>query len=334
MNRFKYLLVGAIFLHLLSLWFDVGSSFQLAIAPLALGALAAAGGAALNDITNQINKSNAQYSVDLQKQLMDYSWNKYNSPKAQAKAYSDAGFNPAVAFGQGGMSAPIAPNVKTPDLAQGQVGISSDSLSNAILALTQSENTSEDTKAKQLGNQLFADTYKEQVEAIGLQNKWTQEQTSKISQEIGLMVGQFNECQQRIENLKSEQQLTDKSVAWFDRHMSAEIQHITASAEYQSALKGLTESQKQLLDDTLEDLKRLTTYQADQMQKIVGLLDKYGDAQAIVGMLSQVVGSASDLIGTITNFKNAGKVVETITGSNTQKSDGSWTTTNSRTIKR
>ena len=334
MNRFKYLLVGAISLHLLSFFFDVGSNYQVAIAPLAIGALAAAGGAALSDLTNQTNKKNAQFSVDLQKQLMDYSWNKYNSPAAQAKAYADAGFNPAVAFGEGGMSAPIAPNVKTPELAHGQVGISSDSLSIAILALTQSENTSEDTKAKQLGNQLFADTYKEQVEAIGLQNKWTKEQTAHLTQEIGLMVGQFNECQQRIDNLKTEQKFTQKSVDWFDRHMSAEIQHLTASAEYQSSLKGLTDSQKQLLDDTLEDLKRLTTYQADQLQKIVGLLDKYGDAQAIVGMLSQVVGSASDLIGTITNFKNAGKVVETITGSTTQKSDGSWSTTNSRTTRK
>lgn len=332
-KRFQYLLVVGVLLQLLS-YFDVGSKYCLAIAPLALGALAAAGGAALNDITNQTNKKNAEYSIDLQKELMDYTWSKYNSPKAQAKAYADAGFNPAVAFGQGGMSSPIAPNVNAPNLEQGKVGLSADSLSNAILALTQSENTGEDTKAKQLGNQLFADTYKEQVEAIGLQNKWTKEQTAKISQEIGLMVGQFNECQQRIENLKSEQKFTDKSVAWFDRHMSAEIEHLTSSAEYQSALKGLTDSQKQLLDDTLEDLKRLTTYQADQMQKIVGLLDKYGDAQAIVGMLSQVVGSASDLIGTITNFKNAGKVVETITGSTTQKSDGSWTTTNSRTTRK
>lgn len=333
MNRFRFLLVGGLIIHLLTFFSDIGSCYTIAIAPLALGALAAAGGAALNSLTNEQNKKNAEFSVGLQKDLMDYQWKNYNSPAAQVKSLAEAGLNPAVAFGQG-MVRGGSPSPSAPQIAQGNVGISSDSLANSILALTQSENMSEDTKAKELGNQLFADTYKEQVEAIGLQNKWTKEQTAKISQEIGLMVGQFNECQQRIENLKTEQKFTQKSVDWFDRHMSAEIQHLTASAEYQSALKGLTDSQKQLLDDTLEDLKRLTTYQADQMQKIVGLLDKYGDAQAIVGMLSQVVGSASDLIGTITNFKKAGKVVETITGSTTQMSDGSWTTTNSRTTKR
>ena len=333
MNRFKYLLVGGLFIHLLSLWFDVGDSFcNIAIAPLALGALAAAGGAALNSLTNEQNKKNAEFSLGLQKDLMDYQWKNYNSPAAQAKSLAEVGLNPAVAYGQG-MIRGGSPSGSAPQVAQGSVGISADSLSNSILALSQSENTSEDSKAKSLANQLFADTYKEQVEAIGLNNNWTKEQTAKVQQEIGLMVGQFNECQQRIENLKSEQKYTDKSVQWFDRHMSAEINHLTASAEYQSALKGLTDSQKQLLDDTLEDLKRLTTYQADQMEKIVGLLDKYGDAQAIVGMLSQVVGSASDLIRTITNFKNAGKVVETITGSTTQKSDGSWTTTNSKTTR-
>ena len=110
MNRFKYLLVGGLIIHLLSLGFDVGTTYQVALAPLALGLIGAAGGQVLGSVANSIignaqAKSNAQYSQNMQKDLMDYAWNKYNSPRAQAAAYSDAGFNPAVAFGQGGMSA-------------------------------------------------------------------------------------------------------------------------------------------------------------------------------------------------------------------------------------
>lgn len=325
--------VAGLFIQLLTFCIPCDCSSNLAIAPLLLGTLAAAGGAAMNSLANDQNRKNAQYSMNMQKDLLDYQWNKFDSPKAQLDSYAAAGINPAVALGQGAMRG-ASPSASAPSLAQSDIGMSGQDMAGTILALSQAENTGKDSKAKQLGIKLFEDTYKDQVDAIGLQNNWTKEQTAKMEQEIGLMVGQFNECQQRINNLKTEQKYTQKSVEWFDRHMTAEINHLTSSAEYQSALKGLTDSQKQLLDDTMQDLKRLTTYQADQMQKIVGLLDKYGDAQAIVGMLSQVVGSASDLIGSLTNIKNAGKVVETITGSTTQKSDGSWTTTNSRTTKR
>ena len=76
MNRFRYLLVGAFILHLLSIVFDVGvydSQTSLAIAPVLLGSLAAAGGAALSDITNRTNRSNAEYALKMQKELRNLS---------------------------------------------------------------------------------------------------------------------------------------------------------------------------------------------------------------------------------------------------------------------
>ena len=63
-NRFRYLLVVGVLLQLLSLWFNDGdTSVSLAIAPLAIGALAASGGAALSGLINNQNKQNAEYSL-------------------------------------------------------------------------------------------------------------------------------------------------------------------------------------------------------------------------------------------------------------------------------
>ena len=43
------------------------------------------------------------------------------------------------------------------------------------------------------------------------------------------------------------------------------------------------------------------------------LLDKYGDAQAIVGMISQVVSSASDFIGNFVTPTKVTKVIKDVT---------------------
>lgn len=300
--------------------------------------VASAGVSALGSIGNTLfgnllGRSNMQSQIDASKDLMKYEWDNFKSPKAQVSALTAAGINPAVALGQGGSGFSATPSPSMPTSPTPQTNMIGD-ISSFVQAMANAKKAGLESVGQELENQYNKSVLDERIKAIGLQNKWTSEQTAKITQEIGLMSGQFNEIQQRIENMRSEKKLTDKEVAWYDRHMTAELNHLRASADYQDALKGLTDSQKELLDRTMDDLCDITMFQADQMEKIVSLLDKYGDAQAIVGMLSQVVGSASDLIGSITSLKNVGKITETITGSTTQKSDGSWTTTNSRTTKR
>lgn len=200
MNRFKYLLVGAIFLHLLSVLFDVGHcSCQLAIAPLALGLIGAAGGQVLGSIANSIignsqAKSNAQYSQNMQKDLMDYTWNKYNSPAAQAKAYSDAGFNPSVAFGQGGMSSPIAPSNKSPEVATSPVAFDTglQNMPNAVLAAAEANKAGLESEGQKLLNDFNTQTMAERVRAVGLANHWTEENTTKVIQDWSKTIGEIN----------------------------------------------------------------------------------------------------------------------------------------------
>lgn len=296
-------------------------------------------------VNSFLGKSSADQAFERQKELMDYQmklqesqFEKYTSPQAQVRNLAAAGINPAVAMGNQSPVFSSVPNAPTPGSVQpAQFGIGTTSLTdlaNYMLAKANAQKAGVETEGTVLDNEVKRRTLEDRVKQIGLDNHWTAEQTAKVTQEIGLLSGQFNEIQQRIENMRSEKQLTDKQVSWYDRNISAEIADLQASAEYKKAVAGLTDSQKQLLDDTMEDLKTITNLNAQQMEKIVSLLDKYGDAQAIVGMLSQVVGSASDLIGSIASFKNIGKTVETITGTTTQKSDGSWSTTNTRTTRK
>lgn len=292
------------------------------ISPWALAgnAIGSIGGAI---IQNELGKANEKRQ-----------WDEYYSPKAQVRNLAAAGINPAVAFGN---QSPVLtsggqmqmPNV--PELGLGTTALSE--IGSYLNAKANAEKAGVETEGTVLDNQVKRQTFDELVKKVGIENNWTKEQTAKISQEIGLMSGQFNELQQRIENMRSEKKLTDKSVAWFDRHMSAEIAHLMSSAEYQNSLKGLTDSQKQLLDDTMEDLKDITSYQADQMSKVVDLLEKYGDAQSIVGMISEVVGSASDLINSIGGLKNLNRVQEVLSTSTTTDSKGNTKVTRSRSTR-
>lgn len=310
MNKYFLLVTGCI-IQLLTLFYDVGDgTCNIAIAPIALGALALGGGAALNSWANSQNRENAEYSLEMQKRLMDYEWKNFNSPKAQIASLAEAGLNPAVALGQGGFVRGVSPSGSAPQLAQSDIGLSGQDFANTILALSQAKKAGSESAGQELDNIVKKNTINDQIKSVALANHWTDEQTAKVTQEIGLMSGQFQQIQQNIENMRSEKQLTDQKVSWFDRHMSAEINHLKSQAEYNAALKGLSQSQKQLLDDTMESLKNIAFYQSEQIQKIVGLLDKYGDAQAIVGMISQVVSSASDLLG---NFVPSKKIVEHIT---------------------
>ena len=187
-------------MHLLSVWFDVGStSYQVAIAPLALGLIGAAGGQVLGSITNSIignsqAKSNAQYSMNMQKDLMDYTWNKYNSPSAQAKAYSDAGFNPAVAFGQGGMSAPIAPSNKSPEVATAPVPFDTglQNMPNAVLAAAEANKAGMESEGQKLLNDYNIQTMAERVRSVALANHWTEENTTKVIQDWNRTIGEIN----------------------------------------------------------------------------------------------------------------------------------------------
>lgn len=77
--------------------------------PFLLGSLALGG-----TLVNQgLNRSNMDYQAQVSKELMDYQWNHFNSPKAQVAAMTAAGLNPAAMF-DGGKGSFASPSVSMP----------------------------------------------------------------------------------------------------------------------------------------------------------------------------------------------------------------------------
>lgn len=304
-NNFRFILAFGVFLlQVLGFFIDVGdSSYNIAIAPILGAALVGAGanlvGGAVNNI---VNRSNMGYQVDKAKELMQYQWDKFQSYPAQVESMTKAGLNPAALLGQGGSGLASGPSVNMPTSQPIDMGLGSNSLVNAIQTLALAKKTGLESEAQNLQNEITYRQFDSLVHKVALENSWTEGQTIKTSHEINKILGE-------IAINANMNELEKKKVDWFERHMKAEISELMGSAEYQKAMAGLTDSNKKLLDDTMNDLKSITGYNKEYLQKLVQLLDKYGDAQAIIGMVSQVVSSASDFIG---NFIPSKKVVEMI----------------------
>ena len=283
MNRFRYLIVVGVLLQLLSLLFNNGdTSLSLAIGPLAIGALAASGGAALSGLINNQNKKNAEYSLDMQKRLMDYTWSKYNSPKAQAKAYADAGFNPAVAFGEGGMSSPIAPSNEAPELSQIDMSSSMSDLgtlvstgSQALLAAAEAKKVGLEAEGQKLLNDYNAETLAERVRAVGLQNKWTEEQTTKVIQDWNKTVAEINVLSKDAEIKQID----------LDKHQSlvdAIIQHYVSGANKSDA-------DAQSIREQLPIILKKLQAEADVLSVDADIAKDYKETMTKVGVVGDVI---------------------------------------------
>lgn len=206
MSRFNYLFVAGLFIQLLTVCIPFDCSYNLAIAPLLLGTLAAAGGAAMNAIANKQNKSNAQYSMNMQKDLLNYQWEKFDSPKAQLDSYAAAGINPAVALGQGAMRG-ASPSANAPQVAQ--VNQSATDTANNILALSEAKKAGSETAGVELNNEILKGSLADRIKEVALNNKWKQEDITRIENVIGNIQGQNSKLQVEIDNLRKEGKTLD-----------------------------------------------------------------------------------------------------------------------------
>ena len=206
MSKIRFLFVGATILHLLSLFFDTDvGNYSLAVAPLAIGALAAAGGSILNTaLSQETSKRNFDYQLSQQKQLMDYEWKHFNSPAAQAKGLAEAGLNPAVVFGQGSISQAASPNASLPSWSPVDVGLSGSDLSQAILALSQAKKVGAETIGQDIENEINQRTMLERIKSIGKQNNYTDSQIELLQRQCGNIEGQNSKLQEEINILRKQ----------------------------------------------------------------------------------------------------------------------------------
>lgn len=259
-------------------------------------------------ISNNISRQNASTDFARQKELMrmsrmyDLEDRNYNTPENIKQRLLDAGLNPDMMYNSGavGANATPTPSHGTPgsSMAQTVPYDFSQSVSDAVQAvqgIALSKKYGVESVGQQIQNEFDRKTLDERVRGIGVQNKWTEEQTAKIGEEIATMAGQRNMMQAQIDQLRKSNELTDKEISWYDRRMRAEIKSLVSSAEYQDALKSLTDSERELLEKNMENLVSLTGYQSEMLSQSLTLLKRYGDAQAVVGMLGQLISSATDV---------------------------------------
>lgn len=278
------------------------------------GAIGALGSVAGNVVNGLFSKSAATTAFKRQKELMALqqqyaveNWNRevaYNDPKAQMQRLKDAGLNPNLVYGSGAAgleapstAAPTAPSAPMQSTAPADFGAAVSDAVNAAVGIANAKKADSETIAQNIENDWLFKTLKDRIESVAIENNWKKEQTAKVIEETTNMVALRNQMQAEIDLLKSKNRLTQKEVSWYDRHMSAEIAHLKSSADYQNALKEMTETEKSLLEQSMDSLVSINKFNAELLQQSVSLLKKYGDAQAIIGMLGQLVSSASDIIG-------------------------------------
>lgn len=279
--------------------------------------LGIAGSLLSSQYNNNLAAENASMAYNRQRSLMALqqqyaveNWNReanYNSPYETMKRLREGGLNPNLFYGNGAqnLASPGISSPSSPGSPMAQVVPMSNPIAEAAgaaQALSLAKKAGSETIAQEIENQYLSKTLADRVAAVGKQNNWTDEQIAHLSQSISKMVGEMNVMNKDVE-------LTDKKIKWFDRQVSAEIADLKASVQYKEAVAKMTDKQRELMEATFDDLKSITNWNAQFLENTVQLLDKYGDAQAIIGMISQVVGSVTDIASLFIPSKQVGNVI-------------------------
>lgn len=249
--------------------------------------------------------------------------NAYNSPSAQVSRMMSAGLNPAqgtqgVAVNQMGSSSvsppptisgsPLGGSVSPIGLPQGLSanGAELANIGSFFKDLATIKKLGSEKIGVDLENAFKEKTLDARIEKVALDNGWTKEQTNLLQQ-------QFSEITAKLNLMRIEGELNEKQLNYFDEKMSAEIADIKASKEYKDTLAKLDDKQRELLDSMFDDLVNYQSYNSQLLERAVELSNRYGDAQAIVGMLTEVVGAAVDVASLFTPKKIISDVTSNVT---------------------
>lgn len=289
--------------------------------------IGAAGSVLSTGLSNMQSSANAATSYENQRKLMALqqqyaveNWNRevnYNDPKEQMKRLKDAGLNPNLVYGSGGVgleapstaapTAPSAPMAQT--IPYGNPLVEG---AQAALALNQAKKAGSEAIGQQIENEYLTKTLKDRIRAVALANDWTEQDIRKMDQEIANYSNQWSLWQNQIDQMRKNNQLTDKQISWYDRHMSAEIADLKASKQYKEAVSKLTDQQREQAEQLFDSMKSLAESQAGLAEKALDIARSYGDAQAIIGMVTEIVSSGSQLLGVLLRKNPAGMVINNL----------------------
>lgn len=274
-----------------------------------LGALAiTAGISALNGIMNYAgSKASTDMSVDAQKELFDYQWNKAQSPHAQIQNLTAEGINPTAVFGSSpNVVGGSMPSVSVPPI-QYSTGVDNiRSLTGAMSDLAQAKKAGADTskvekeiegqvlsnESQQLQNRItlafgmeragleLANAYQgvllaEKENDIKAKDKALKDW--EIAKEKAL--SEATEANRDI--LRKELDNKDKEIELRNKESEARAESSRASAEASRASASLSYAQKKTEDTLREWRKSLTKNQAAQLYHQIKNIDMSTEEKAI-----------------------------------------------------
>ena len=164
----------------------------------------------------------------LQNQYAVQNWareNRYNSPVEQRKRLEAAGLNPDLMYGSGGVGnqagsidapgAPSAPMAPTMDFSK-----AIDSAVQTAVGVANAKKAGSETLAQNIENQYNQEVLNERIQAVGLQNKWTQEQITNAIEQFAVLATQATNLDAQTKALQSSAKFTFTTKFKFERRKS------------------------------------------------------------------------------------------------------------------
>lgn len=253
------------------------------IAPVVGAALVTGGmnmlGGALNNI---VNRSNMDYQVEQAKQLAKYQWDNFQSYPAQVRSMVKAGLNPSALLGQGGSGTTASPSINMPTSAPVDMGLSGNSLADAIKTIAEAKKVGLEGVAQGLENEVLSATLKERIGTICQQFRYSAAQAEKTERECSQIEGLNTKLQLEIDLLRKQNVRFDMENEVFKEKLQKELrkyddEHNLNYWQYQQI--------EQTLPSIVEKLKaeeRILNVEAD-------IQEDFKRTQASLGVVGDVI---------------------------------------------
>lgn len=253
------------------------------IAPVVGAALVTGGmnmlGGALNNI---VNRSNMDYQVEQAKQLAKYQWDNFQSYPAQVRSMVKAGLNPSALLGQGGSGTTASPSINMPTSTPIDMGLSGNSLADAIKTIAEAKKVGLEGVAQGLENEVLSATQKERIGTICQQFRYSAAQAEKTERECSQIEGLNTKLQQEIDLLRKQNVRFDMENDVFKEKLQKELrkyddEHNLNYWQYQQI--------QQTLPSIVEKLKaeeRILNVEAD-------IQEDFKRTQASLGVVGDVI---------------------------------------------
>lgn len=257
-----------------------------AIAPLIGAALISSGASMANGVLNNIvNRSNMRLQADISKELMNYQWNKFQSPAAQVRAYGQAGINPAVALGPSGPGQFSGPSVNMPTAVPSSFdfgGLASD-----IQAIAMAKKTGLEAIGQDLKNQLDARTLEDNVKLVTQNLNYTAEQTNYVMKQASQIEGLNTKIQEEIDILRKNKVKLDFDNQHLQDYFYAAMRHYADQHNIDEQTFNQMKEQAPEILEKLKAEKRILNVQADIEEDFKRTKETLGVAGQIGGFILQ-----------------------------------------------